>query len=303
MFNRKLSDLLVSLYLARAAALDACAPCGSAANSSNPYGDMNKLLQTGGNCQAPYNPLAPQTNQYGYGNGGEYCMSPGYYQQMNNQTGYSQSGYSQSGYPGMNNSGIGKDQECEVTTSIECKPKRGGQNSLSGNLYGSNFSIPMNSTVPGAPTTRPSTVPGSNNQTCDCSQFMGGMTNYSSNSQSFDGSNMGGCDCSQFFSQGGGNGQQLLGGNTTTPIGGNFSNQTRPLYCGNNGENGGRGGSFDNGFFGGRTSGSVFGSFDCSRPQTYQPLPIKTAIIGTSELPISDDIRVTASSCGPAPCL
>lgn len=309
MFNRKLLGLLASLYFARADSFDACAsPCGSAANSSNPYGDMNKLLQSGSNCATTYAPLAPQMNQYGYG--GDSCAAPGYYpQQMSRDP----NGYSQASYPGMggtsappmgiNNNNAGKDEECEVTTSIECKPRRGGQNFVPPTYsYGPSSAIQMNNVGTGSPTTRPFGVPGSS-QPCDCSQFTGGMPNnysYPPAPQSL-GNNVEGCSCSQFSGQGGASGQPSFGNNTPS-TGGNFLNQSKPIYCGNNGGNGGRG-PFDTGYTERPGSGSVFDSFDCSKPQTYQLPPVKTAIIGTSELPISDSLRVTASSCGPAPCL
>jgi hypothetical protein len=273
MFNRKLLGLLASLHLARAASYDSCAvsACGSAANSPNPYNEMIKLLQSGINCQNQgmynNNPLTPPANPHS--NGGDSCVVPGFYpQQAGNSTGYSPTNYNYSmngsGLPGMNN-GAGKDEECEVTTSIECKPRRGGQNLPPTYSYGPNSSIMMNNMIGGgSPTTRPNTMPGSN-QVCDCSQAMGGMASA-------------GCDCGQqqYYNQGGGN-AMFTGGNT-----------------------GGRG-PYDMSMMGGRSS--VFESFDCCRPQTYQLPPIKTAIVGTTELPISDNVRITSSSCGPAPCL
>lgn len=302
MFNRKSFGLLASLCLAGATSpympgmptqiQDPCAPaCGSAASSSNPYGDMNNLLKSGNNCPSPYNPLNSQMNQYGNGGSSDSCISPGYYPQQG-------PGYSYPGTNGMGTApvtGMTSNDECEVITSIECKPKKGGSQNFSPaySSYGQNSSVMPVNIVGGGASTGSCAVPG-NSQVCDYSKFTSGMPNsgYQPSPPSL-GSSSDVCNCSQLYNQSGISGQQLLGGN-----GSSISGQ-KPLYCGSNSGSGYKN-QFDNsGFMGGRTPGSVFNTFDCYKPQAY---PIKTAIIGTSELPISDNFRAMSSSCGPAQC-
>lgn len=116
-----MSMLIQLAYLLLVKANNECSNmCSSAANSYNPSAQMNNLLTSGFNCNnAPYNPLANRDpSQMG---GQAPCASSypggGNYDQQQQRPGYPSNPYNNVPQQPTAN------DECEVTTSVNCKPK------------------------------------------------------------------------------------------------------------------------------------------------------------------------------------
>lgn len=285
--------ILLLGQMVKSTSADVCSnACGSLANSRNPLGDMNNLLTSGMNCSnGPYYPLTTSPQSY---NDGSVCNAFYPQQPSTYPSTYSQqpSTYPQQPFTG----GIGttpvspfvpagqNDAECEITTSVECKPRKNNNNNLL-----------TPSTYPGL--TMPQQPGIGNGQTCDCSQYNltapnGGyitpvpgmtLTNDPCNcasSQSYNTSNYGN-STSPMISNG--------YNNYTSPNG--FGSLNKPAFCGS-------------GMVGGKPAvgNAILNAFDCNK--SYTMPPTRSAIVGTTELPIADNFRASPSSCSIAnsPC-
>lgn len=312
MFSNRITKALILLATARAA--QDCM-CGSAGNSQNPYGDISRLMNGSAVCAT-----APQMPMYnGLNTGvGEQCANSA------NGGGYPQ-------YPPYTQQG---NEECELTTSIDCKPRQTQPGfSTYPPSYPSAPSYPT-STYPSAPSYPPTPVypqPGNGNGNCDCSNSYNGNNgnNGFNGGNGFNGNNGQICDCS---GQNGGNGfsstnQPLYVAAVVPQIEQACDCSNRSLNGGNFGGNGNNGQMCDCSGMGGMGSqngystypgsnqvpcmtspgapgtfsnlmnkaNSPFNLTECTRPKpTYN---VRTAVIGKTEMPISDNVTFAPSTC------
>lgn len=322
MFSNRLT---LAIYLLTAVKAQDCSnACGSAGNSSNLYGDLSKLMNGGSNCtNASTYPM-----NYGGSNTSiqEQC-TPSQQQQQQQYLGGIY-GIPPNGPGSMPGNPNGMREECELTTTLDCKSPRtqgsplsqqlsngpgqnynnngictcdplGNNNNGLGKIYGyiqpNGECVCNNNNGPSNQSTQPSNSPYLNpfngspkDQICDCSQFANnngyGNNNYNQSNLLQNQGKYGLCDCSN---------QQNYGPSSPTGSNGASSPQgPSNVPCMNGGP--GQQGTFPGS---NQKQNSPFNLTECYNQNNNYGSNIRTAIIGKTELPISDNAVFATSSC------
>lgn len=307
---------MAHLLSVKAAGNDYCSyVCGSAANSSNPAEQMNRLMSTGVNCSSP--PSSPLNNP-------SYPPMPGAESCIQNYQGGGGNPYSQLNSPSTQPSyptqpsqpagpfqspqqgpqqQPGSNQECEMVTTLECKPKTPGspapQNQGSPTYPNSSPFSPQQG--PGTP------GPFSNQQQCDCSQQqpqmpMGGpnqpMNNGPSPYSSLNTPPGRPCDCNSPYNNLNRPAYPYPTEPQAQPLSYPPAGPNRPNFC--NPESGP--GPNNSSYVRPNVNNAILNAFDCGNVRNSQPFgmpPTKNIIVGTTELPAALNFTAYPSSCGP----
>jgi len=337
MLSKIFSGYLILMSLSKVSANLCANSCGSLAYAQEPYNAMGSLLSNSPNCMSqqfsPYSPLNtvpqnvypdPSTVQCPYNS---------------NTQGFGQQPGSPAGYPIQKMIGapdgkitqIAPTDECEIATSISCKPGSGLPNNQNGVPMVP--SVPYGSVGPSSPyqqvpstnggqpcacnTGMPGTVPGgmpynlvptqgspyapsvTPGNSCDCSQMTGvpsgSVTPIYSQTPSYMTPQQGATSaCTQNSANYGGDCSQMTGmpsGSTIPSYPQQGISSTTPTFCSRNS-------AINNGINNAvnAITANALG-YDCAKAGGNS-IKVPTALIGNVELPLADSVRFLSSSCG-----